>query len=106
MSSLLYNFYINDLLLQLQKSGIGTTIGEIFVGSPVVADDVALTASPTNELQTLINTATNYSHCERYQFQPSKCEVTNLGHPDPTPVMFYIDNEPLSSADSISHVGL
>ena len=42
LSPLLYSLYVNDLLVELENSGLGARLGNIYTGAPMYADDLAL----------------------------------------------------------------
>ena len=54
LSPLLYSIYVNDLLYQLSGSGYGATIDGNFCGSPMYADDLALIANSSTDLQAML----------------------------------------------------
>ena len=47
--------YVNDLLTELNCSGLGACVGDVFVGSPMYADDLALVAATDSDLQGMLN---------------------------------------------------
>ena len=75
LSADLYKLYINDLLKNTEKSGLGAKIGTIHCAAPTCADDVALVSDNPHELQVLINMAFHYSCKERYKLQPLKSVI-------------------------------
>ena len=70
MSADLYEIYINNLLNQIENSGIGAKIGYFNCAAPTCADDVAILCDSPQDLQIIINMAYNYSCTERYKLQP------------------------------------
>ncbi|VDI42783.1 Hypothetical predicted protein [Mytilus galloprovincialis] len=107
LSTELYKVYINDVLDQLENSGLGTYIGNIYCGSPTCADDVALIANSPNDLQTMISTVENYSMQEKYSLQPTKSVI--LKHEPPskdTGFNFKINNIEMNEPDSAVHIGI
>ena len=63
------------LLYKLTSSACGAQIGTIPCGAPTCADDVAVAANSPENLQVLLDIASQYSHREHYQLQPTKCAV-------------------------------
>jgi hypothetical protein len=55
LSTHLYKVYINSVLHEFNRSRIGMKIGNIYVGSPTCADDIA-TDNP-EDMQIMLNTA-------------------------------------------------
>ncbi len=45
LSTLLYKSYINKLLKMFEKSGLGVTIGSLYLGAPTCADGILLIAN-------------------------------------------------------------
>ena len=44
------SLYVNDLLVELENSGLGARLGNIYTGAPMYADDLALIATSPEEL--------------------------------------------------------
>lgn len=81
LSTGLYKTYINELLLTLERHKLGTCIGDIYVGCPTVADDVALLANSPSELQSMLNVAYAYANREKYIIHPEKSCILKKVHP-------------------------
>jgi hypothetical protein len=60
LSTHLYKSYINDLPLELEKRGLGLTIGLEYCGSPVCADDIVLMSTDDEEIQAMLDVAYKY----------------------------------------------
>ena len=78
ISPLLYKLYVNDLLKQIENSGLGTSIGTVYTGSPACADDVILMTYQQHQVQALLNSATEYATTHKYTLHPKKTVVTKL----------------------------
>ena len=72
LSTGLYKLYINDLLLLLEDSKIGTSIGTIYIGCPTVADDLTLSSNDQYDAQSMLDISYNYACRERYIIHPEK----------------------------------
>ena len=72
LSTGLYKVYINDLLLSLEKSGIGTYIGTTYTGCPTVADDLTLLNNQEHGVQDMLDITYRYANRERYIIHPEK----------------------------------
>ena len=72
LSPFLYNLYVNDLLLELENSGLGARLGDIFTGAPMYADDLALITSSPEELQGMLDIVQTYAQKWRYSLHPGK----------------------------------
>lgn len=65
MSPVLFSVYIDDLLIELEKSGIGCQIGNRFVGTLAYADDLTLICPTVYGMRKMV------AICERYAEQYS-----------------------------------
>ena len=54
MSPLLFNLYVNDLSVQLQKLPVGCCCGDMVVNHLMYADDIVLLAPSGKGMQTII----------------------------------------------------
>jgi hypothetical protein len=77
LSPMLFNVYVNELLLQLQSSPQGLRIGGQVHNSLAYADDLTLFSSAPQDLQTLIDKCTDYADRWRftYSFKKTKCLI-------------------------------
>jgi hypothetical protein len=57
---------INELLLTLERNRVGTHIGTMYVGCPTVADDLALLANSTSDLQLMLDVTNSFANREKY----------------------------------------
>jgi hypothetical protein len=110
LSTDLYKVYVNDLLCRLQESGVGARIGGVHCVSPTCADDVALLTHDPESLQTLLDTAVEYSQRERYILQPTKSAVL-IVPPNQRRVAtcdrdFNIGPDPIKTQSRVTHLGM
>ena len=107
LSPVLYKTYLNDVLQNLEYQGIGATVGDLYIGSPTVADDVALLCdTASSDLQIMMSMVEDYVSMERYSFNSSKCEITSLVKKDDVRQVCYIDSDPVCFGNSAQHLGL
>ena len=106
LSADLYKLFVNDLLLAHQEGGVGAVIGDIYLGCPTIADDMSLLANEHNDLQVMIDTSGDYANRERYEYNPTKCEIANLGSVCADRETWYINSDPIHLTDTVSHLGL
>jgi len=55
LSPILFCIYIDSLLYSLAESGVGCSIGRLFVGSLVYADDIVLLSPTASGMRTLLH---------------------------------------------------
>ncbi|KAK3105993.1 hypothetical protein FSP39_010445 [Pinctada imbricata] len=109
LSTGLYKVYINDLLIQLEKSGIGTSIGNIYTGCPTVADDVALANKCEIAAQCALHIAEQYANRERYIIHPEKSVMIRKFIPRNYTEVFStwtVNDAELSVSTSTTHLGI
>jgi hypothetical protein len=109
LSADLYKIYVNHLLDILDCAGVGAKIGSIKCSAPTCADDIALTGSNPQDIQTMINIAYDFSQREGYSLQPTKSVIlpvktTNkISHEDETWTM---NNNAMPIVDQTAHIGI
>ena len=107
LSPVLFNFFINDLLLDLGKSKDGVCIDRYCFNNFAYADDINLFSTSSVSLQRLIDTCYNYSVKWRFNFGVSKtkCMVAGRSLLKDTP-KFDLDNCPISLVDHLDVLGV
>jgi Reverse transcriptase (RNA-dependent DNA polymerase) len=65
LSPVLFNFYVDDLIQQLEVSGNRCSVGGNFFGGVMYADDLLLLSASVAGLQAMINICCTYGnqHC-------------------------------------------
>ena len=101
----LYKTYINSLLNLMRRSGLGATIGDIYVGIPTVADDVSLLSFMTHELQAMLDLAAEFANKRRYEISADKSHVLQKKDALNTD-QWYINDREITTQDSITHLGI
>ena len=61
LSPLLFSIYVDDLLIELKKSGLGCHIGNRFFGALGYADDIVILCPTKNALKKMIKICENYA---------------------------------------------
>ena len=79
LSPLLYNLFVNELLVTLEQSGLGVKIDSVYCGTPMYTDDLALIASSADELQAMLDIVSQYTTKWRYRINPLKSKVLLFG---------------------------
>ena len=112
LSPLLYSIFVNDLLHQLSSSGHGVSIGGVFCGSPMYADDLALIAESNTALQAMLNLVYNFSLEWHYQLNALKSAVLVFGESASSRTRnraqrtWHIGSETIQERDSYHHLGV
>jgi len=74
-----YLLATNDIHAELQALGGGVCIGDIYCGSPALADDISLLASTRMGLEKLIGAMHDYGRKWRFQYAPEKSKCVVFG---------------------------
>ena len=72
ISPTMFDIFINDLVIEINSLDLGISIGERRVSLLLYADDIVFTASSENDLQTMLNTLTNWCRKWRVLINTSK----------------------------------
>ena len=75
LSPILYAVFTSDLLYNLERSGLGTHIDNIYYGSPTYADDMALVSHSPTDLQLMLDIVSEYAHTWEYTINPNKSHI-------------------------------
>ena len=59
-SPILFNLYVDDLLVLLRQSGYGCYVSKTFIGCIMYADDLILISPNVSGLQAIINICSNF----------------------------------------------
>jgi hypothetical protein len=110
LSTDLYKVYVNDLLYRLEETGVGARIGAVQCVSPTCADDITVLTHDQESLQTLLDTAVEYSQRERYILQPTKSAVLvvppNQRNVTTCDEAFNIGPDPINIQSRVTHLGM
>ena len=74
LSPLLFNVYLDKLILLLREQGVGCHINGMFVGAFCYADDVTLLASTGMALNAMLDTCTRFADTHNLLFNLSKTQ--------------------------------
>ena len=78
LSPILFAIYIDELFLQLNNSGYGCYIGNLFSGCFGYADDATLLAPSISALKLMLNIVDNYGTKFNVKFNPDKCQLVSF----------------------------
>ena len=76
-SPILFNFFINDLIIDLKKTNIGLAIGDRLINCLLFADDVLICAPTENALQELLDICSNWANKWNFTFNHSKSQLVS-----------------------------
>ena len=112
LSPVLFCLYIDGLLVALSRAGVGSFIGNNFVGALAYADDVVLLAPTASALRRMLAICDCYAseYCIAFNALKSKCLVflpnnRRFLSERLNECTFYVDNKPIEYVDSYSHLG-
>jgi hypothetical protein len=110
LSPILFSIYLNGLLCELQRAGVGCCIGNMFVGGLAYADDVALLAPTPDAMRKMLNICDKFAAEFSIVFnaKKSKCLVfqpKRRGIPVPSSPAFYIGGNAIEIVDKWPHLG-
>ncbi|CAG2205521.1 unnamed protein product [Mytilus edulis] len=107
LSAVLYLAFINDLLIELNKTSYGTILYDVRVACSVQADDIALMSPTTQGMQTLINICQLFSERWAFKFSPSKSHVLLYGKCQRNTIdRFFLYGSEIPIVKSTKHVGI
>ena len=75
LGPILFNLFVNDLLVDLTRSKLGASIGSVLIAALGFADDIVLISDRPWKLQQLINICQSWAIKNRMAFNISKCKV-------------------------------
>jgi hypothetical protein len=81
LSPWLYSMYINGVMEELRRKGLGVCVEGRWVGALLYADDIMLLARTREELQEMVRVVEEYAAKWRFELAAAKCEVVVYGQP-------------------------
>ena len=105
LGPILFNIFINDLLNEIHKTGIGAFIGPIHIPALGFADDIVLISDDPEKLQKLIDKCESWASKNEMSFNTSKCKVM-VFNGSPKDVTFTLNNEQLQIVETYRYLGV
>jgi hypothetical protein len=105
----LYLLFIDGLIDELEKSGLGLCIYNTSFASPTVADDMCLVALSKEALDRMLDICFEYSRKWRYSYNASKCAVVVFNEKDGSQKenrSWSIGPDQIPEKDSYTHLGI
>ena len=104
LSPILFNVYLDVLLLRLEQSGHGCHVGNMYAGCLGYADDVLLLSPTRQTLTNMLQVCEDYSVDFNIEFNASKSKLIVFGK-NPIRANVSFQGEVISQVDSEKHVG-
>lgn len=79
LSLLLFNLYIDDIIMALVRSDLGCHIGKCFIGCLVYADDIILLSASLSKLQKMLDICYECGNSSDILFNPKKSNLFITG---------------------------
>jgi len=104
LSSVLFQLYFDELLDILQESNKGVVVHGIKISCVAYADDLALIADTSQNLQVMLDIAFVYSRKWRFRFSPSK-SVVMVDSSSKCKTKFYLGDTILQEVNVCTYLG-
>ena len=114
VSALLFALYIEDLVAELDKTGIGIKIGNININIPLYADDIVLISNTKKEMQIMLDLTGNFGNKIELKFNPTKTnylainethKTTNKQILNDLKIQLKLDNKIIDRVDKVTYLG-
>ena len=104
---------MDELLLELRKSGLGCYVGGLFAGAGSYCDDLVLLAPSRSSLQTMMSICEDYANRHNLVFSTdpnptkskTKCLLFRLHNREESPAKIILNGQPLPWVDHAAHLG-
>jgi hypothetical protein len=107
LSPILFNVYVDDMIVNLRCNGDGCHVGSCFIGCVMYADDLLLLSPSILGLQKMLDICCQYGITHNILFNPSKTVSVAIGHTrgrDFSPVC--VDKHPIPWVDHFKYLGV
>ena len=105
LSTHLYKIFVQDLLLELENHCLGFQLGDIYIGTPTCADDIAFIESNNDNLQVMLNTIGRYANQHHYNIHPKKTKIIQYANSKAN-YKWYLNDKELCADEDAVHLGL
>ena len=100
LSPLLFNIYLEELLLKFKAQGLACHRNGMFVGAFIYADDIAILAPTSTSLNKMLDTCKQYAEDVNLTFNTSKTKCMYFGY------MHFFMHEPIEFVFKIQLLGI
>ena len=103
-----FSLYINDLVSELRRSGVGCHLIRLFLGCVLFADDLALMAPTRAALQKMVNICSSFMarNCLLFNTSKSKVMIFGKSHNETNISPILINEEPLENVSEWKYLGV
>ena len=114
LSPSLFALYVDELLVELRKLGVGCRVAGVFMGAVGFCDDILLLAPTRDAMQLMLNTCQQFATRNNLKFStdpnPEKSKtkcifVRGLSKREDKPANLYLDGKELPWVESAAHLG-
>ena len=107
LSPFVFAVYLDGLLVELSKSGVGCHWGSSFAGAFSYADDMVLLAPCASALRTMLNICIPFAVSHKLEFNSMKTQLMFFHCPSvhPITVDIYLNNIKLYFGSHVKHLG-
>ena len=108
LSSLMFNLYINDLIICVKDLGLGVKIDGTNVSMLCYADDIVLISDPAVKLQTMLDTLNEWCNTWKMDINTDKTKVMHFRSNTSTQsnVQFNIGDKVIATEQKYKYLGL
>ena len=106
ISPILFTVYVDELVKELESTGIGCNIGNKYVGCLMYADDITLICPSISGLQEMVDKCLDFGHKYSINFNDKKTMCIPFSKVKLTHInQIMINKRPILWSDSVKHLG-
>ena len=105
ISPLLFNLYVENLILRIIDSGFGCYVGDVCASILMYADDIALLAPTRYAMQKLLDICSNFGIEFSLSFNADKSESVFFGDMSNIALNFHMDGKLIPIVNKINYLG-
>ena len=105
LGPILFNIFINDLLVKLNSTKLGVTIERIQITALGYADDIVLIAETPEKLQALVKICEEWSRKNGMKFSTEKCKVLAL-NVGPKGLAIKLSGKSMEAVSQLKYLGI
>ena len=92
-------------MLELESQCLGFQLGDIYIGTPTCADDIALIESNKDNLQIMINIIGRYAKQHHYRIHPMKTKTMQYSTTNDE-YKWYLNGNEITTKEDAIHLGI